>query len=259
MSALQAQQRALQAALCERQADAGFLQTPVHPGLSIYQDAYAARLIAALRDNYTVLHRALGDEQFDALARAYLQARPSRQPSIRWFGDRLAAFMADAYAEQLPHPSLVDFARMDWALRGAFDGADAALLQPGQLMTVSPEDWPGLVFRLHPTVSQQALAWAIEPAWRALRAYEPEAGDEAPELAEPAPLAHALLVWREGLDTRWRSLEPLEAQLLQAVAEGQPFAAICALAAQTVDPEAAAGVVVQALQRWLAEGLLAAD
>lgn len=256
---LQAQQRALQAALCERLSAADLLQAPAEPGLSVYQDAYAARLIAALRDNYTVLHRALGDEQFDALARAYLQAQPSRQPSIRWFGDRLAGFMAGDYAERLPHPSLVDIARMDWALRGAFDGADAALLRPELLMAVAPEDWPGLVFRLHPTVSQQPLAWAVEPAWRALRAYDPEAGGEAPALAEPAPLAHVLLVWREGLETRWRSLGPLEAQLLQAVAEAQPFAAICAVAAQTVDAEAAAAAVVQALQRWLAEGLLAAD
>lgn len=248
---LQAQQRALQAAICEQTLSA-------EPGLAVYQNAYAARLIAALRDNYTVLHRALGDDGFDALARAYLQAHPSRRPSIRWFGDRLAGFMAGAYADQLAHPSLADFARMDWALRDAFDGADAALLTPAQLMAVAPEAWPSLVFSLHPTVSQQPLAWAIEPAWRALRAWDPESGEDGPDLPEPQPAPHALLVWRAGLDTRWRSLEPLESALLQAVAEGLRFDAICELAAQTVGPEAAAGWVVQALQRWLAEGLLAA-
>jgi hypothetical protein len=101
-------------------------------GLAVYLQAYRARLTAALRDNYPVLQRALGDDAFDLLARAYLDEHPSHFRSIRWFGDSLAEFLAAA-PEHLPHPALVDLARMDWAMRTAFDAADATLLGVGEL------------------------------------------------------------------------------------------------------------------------------
>jgi len=239
------QQQALQAAISQGAGAAGLLQSAA--GLAIYQDAYRARLLAALRDNFSVLQRALGDDEFDALGLAYLQAHPSTEPSIRWFGHRLAAFMDES---DLCHPAMADFARMDWALRAAFDAADAPALQAADLQVLAPDDWPGLTFRLHPSAQLISMQWSIEPAWRALR----EADGEDVELDEPEPLAHTLLVWRQGLDTRWRSLSPLEAALLQALAAGDNFAAICALAAQSQAD--AAQQVVAALQQWLSDDVL---
>lgn len=244
---LVAQQLALQAAVSQGATADGLLQSTA--GLAIYQDAYRARLLAALRDNFTVLQRALGDDEFDALGLAYLNAHPSTEPSIRWFGHRLAAFMD---AAGLTHPAMADFARMDWALRAAFDAADAPALQAADLQALAPDDWADLSFRLHPSVQLLPLQWAIEPAWRALR--EAEEGDAA-ELDAPEPLAHTLLVWRQGLDTRWRSLAPLEAALLQALVAGNNFAAICAVAVQS--HEDAAQQVVGALQQWLSDDVLA--
>lgn len=255
-----AQLQALAAAIRTAQPPpAGLLVADGARGLEVYRHAYRARLLAALRDNYTVLARALGDEAFDALGLAYLATHPSRTPSIRWFGAALADFMAGAGQDLVPHAALVDMARMDWALRQAFDAADAPPLQGAALAALAPEDWAGLVLRLQPGAQRVTLAHAIEPAWRALRAWEPESGAPQPELDAPAPHAHELLVWRPGLETRWRSLEPLEAALLAAVADGQPFAALCErAAAQLGDAEAAAPAVVAALQRWLVEELLAA-
>lgn len=232
------------------------------PGLRAYRHAYRARLQAALRDNYLVLQRALGDAAFDALALRYLAAHPSRQPSIRWFGDRLAEFMA---AEAQLHPSLIDLARMDWALRAAFDAPEAAaLLGVEDLAALAPEDWGRQCFRLQPSVQLLPLQWAIEPAWRQLREYEAERGDAEPELAEPQTHAHCLLIWRDGaLETRWRSLEALEAHQLLALQGGASFASLCEMLANaTADPEQsrhAAALAAQALGRWLGEGLLARD
>ncbi|MDG0854878.1 DNA-binding domain-containing protein [Roseateles puraquae] len=239
-------------------ADAdGLLAGDFALGLEVYRHAYRARLAAALADNFTVLARALGDEAFEALAQAYLTARPSQQPSIRWFGDGLADFMAGAGADHVPHPSLVDVARMDWALRGAFDAAEALPLQAAALAALAPDDWAGLVLHLHPSVQRVALAHAVEPAWRALREWDPESGDAQPELDEPLPHRHVLLAWRQGHETRWRSLAPLEAGLLAAVAAGAPFAALCEQAAAELgDAGAAAQAVIGLLQGWLAEGLL---
>lgn len=229
-------------------------------GLQAYRHAYRARLVAALADNFTVLARALGDEAFDALGRAYVDARPSRHPSIRWFGHELADFMAEADDDLVPHASLVDVARMDWALRSAFDAAEAPVLAPADLAALGPDDWAGLVLHLQPSVQRVALAHAVEPAWRVLREWEPESGDEQPELPEPVPHDHVLLAWRQGLQTQWRSLEPLEASLLAGVTGSEPFALLCERAATALgDAEEAAPAVVGALQRWLADGLLRRD
>jgi hypothetical protein len=251
------QQRQLAAAIRDGAEPTGLLAGDFATGLAVYRHAYRARLVAALADNYTVLARALGDDAFDALGRAYVDAHPSRQPSIRWFGDRLADFMDAAGDDLVPHASLADFARMDWALRGAFDAAEAPPLDAATLAALSPDAWAGLVLHLQPSVRRVTLAHAIEPAWHVLREWEPESEPEQPELPEPVPHPHALLAWRQHGQTRWRSLEPLEATLLQAVAEGAPFALLCERAAAELgDAEAAAPAVIGALQRWLADGLL---
>jgi len=222
--------------------------------LFVYQDAYGARLLSALRDNYAVLHLAMGDEAFDALGRAYLAAHPSSQPSIRWFGDQLAVFMAGSYAEHLPHPALADLARMDWALRAAFDGADAAPMTLSQLAALAPEAWACLQLRLQPTAQVLSLDWTIEPSYLALSRAEIEGQDEAPE---PQALKHDLLVWREGFETRWRSLEGWEAELIEALQAQRSFAELGELAAQTLGEDSAPGQLVQALHTWVAQGLLA--
>jgi hypothetical protein len=59
------------------------------------------------------------------------------------------------------------------------------------------------------------------------------------------------------LETRWRSLPPLEGRLLQALAAGRVFAELCEQAALELGCEAAAApAVVGLLQAWLADQLL---
>jgi hypothetical protein len=225
--------------------------------LDVYRHAYRARLVGALRDNFEVLVRALGDDAFDALAEAYVAAHPSGQPSIRWFGHRLAAFMDRSAVDDdglVAHAALADLARMDWALRGAFDAADGPVIGRDALAAVPAAAWPALRLQLHPSVRCVPLQWAVEPAWHVLRE---QADGVEPELPAPAPLAHSLLVWRRGLETQWRSLADAEAELLQALADGDDFGALCERAAGLVDDaDQAVPLVVGALQQWLADGLV---
>ena len=222
------------------------------PRLSIYRHAFRARLSAALRENYPVLHRVLGDEAFDEVALGFIAAHPSHHPSIRWFGHALPGHLQTlADAGELPHPALPGLARMEWALGTAFDAADAAPLSVEQLLAVAPEAWPELRFSAHPSLRLIALDWAIEPLWRAL-SDNPEAKTAAPE-AQP----HHLLVWRQNDQTQWRSIEPFEADLLQAALAGESFAELCERAAATQGEQAAATVAGH-LRIWVEAGLLAA-
>ena len=253
MSALAAQQRQLKQAIV--QGDDGAPCAAVAGRLHIYRQAYAARLVSALRVNFGVLPLVLGDDAFDTLARAYIEAHPSRTPSIRWFGDRLADFMV-ARPDLVPHPAITELARMEWALRGAFDAADASPLALQSLAELPPDAWHALVFVPLPSVQLLDLGWRIEPVWRALQGVG--AGDELPELPAPKAFEHALVVWRSGLATRWRALEQPTSAWLRAAIGGAPFAAQCASAAEQVGASRAAAQVAAALRGWVDDGLFSA-
>jgi hypothetical protein len=230
------------------------------PRLAIYREAYRGRLIDALRSNYPVLHRVLGDEAFAVLAIDYLASYPSQERSIRWFGHRLAAWLDERLRsdpQALPHPALPDLARMEWAIGLSFDAADDAPLSREALAARAPGDWPGLRFKGHPSAAVVSLAWDVEPLWRSLTD-DPDAGTEP-----PASHAHRLLVWRQGLDSRWRSLPADEADALEACLCGCPFGAVCEQVAGAGPADAPASEPAQRvagwLLQWVAAGLLRLD
>lgn len=218
------------------------------PRLAVYHHAYRARLVEALRSNLPVLHRVLGDEAFGTLALDHLRDHPSRRPSIRWFGEHLVHWLGE-HPAALPHPALADLAAMEWALGTSFDAADRAPLAFDELAALPAGDWPAARFAAHPSVAILALQWAIEPIWQALTA------DEDAHTEEPQALPHRLLVWRQGLETRWRSLDGTEAAVLPACLAGETFTALCDRAAAT-EGEAAAPWLASALRRWVEDGLL---
>lgn len=249
MSHFQTLQSAFQTALLQDQ--------PLVPGLlsqrgdaqfEVYRQAYRARLRAALRDNYDTLPRVMGDEAFDALAHAYIAAQPSRHDSLRWFGHRLADFMA-AHEALVPHPAMVDLARLEWAMRYAFDAADAAPLDSATLAALPSQDWPDLRLGLHPSVQVLSLRWAVGPVWHAL-----QNGQEA--LPAPAALAHHVLVWREGLQVRWQSLDAAQTVFVQGLQADHSFGDICATLAQQWGEDAAAPATVAVLHALLGSGVI---
>lgn len=217
--------------------------------LHIYSNAYRARLGEALKENYPVLARVLGDDGFADLTAAFLHAYPSRTPSIRWFGEELARF-AEQEADVLPHPALCDLIRMEWALNTAFDGTDANPLTVEDMLALAPEAWPTQRFTPHPTLHLLALNWNVEPLWNALSA------DENAETKPPEQFQHHLLIWRVGYRTQWRSTVPEEAILLQAIVAGNTFAQLCEAAGEFAATNAAK-TVAGYLRNWVEAGLLA--
>lgn len=220
-------------------------------GFRIYLNAYRLRLTEALRDNFPVLRAALGDEAFDELAAAYLAQHPSPHRSVRWFGDSLTDWLEQNPAV-LPHPALTDVARMDWALRGAFDAADSVPLAMQDLAALAPQDWPEQRFRLRPGVVLLPLTWQIEPIWQSL-SENPDAVTEAPDQLE-----HQVLIWRADLQCHWRSLEAPESAALATLAGGGTFADVCEVLAAYAGDQAAV-VAAGLLRAWVEQTLLGRD
>lgn len=216
----------------------------------VYVEAYRLRLLEVLQDNYTGLHGLLGDEQFDAMGRAYIDAHPSTHPSVRWFSRRLEDFLkyAEPYVE---HPYLAEMAAFEWAQGLTFDAADEPVAGLESLASVPPDAWAGLRFTLHPAVQRLALRWNVPQVWQTL-----EAG-EAPEL-EQSDTPLPWLLWRADLLTHWRSLNDDEAWALDAVSDGRNFAELCEGLCQWHEASTVAMQAASLLKRWVSDGLIAA-
>ncbi len=223
--------------------------------MEIYANGYKTRLADALKANFPTLHRVLGDDAFDELAHRYIDKTPSSYRSIRWLGRELEAF-ARRDASALPHAALLDLLRMDWAIGAAFDAADVPPLRAAQLHVVAPEQWAGLGLMLHPSVTLLRLAWAVEPIWRTASRELDETG-ASHESEAPAQSPHHLLIWRDGLEARWRVPVDEEARALGQIGSGCNFGELCNYLVARSGETDAAQTAATYLAGWVADSLLA--
>src|ERR1043166_8329310 len=93
----------------------------------VYRYAYSSRLVEALRNDHELLHAYLGDEMFDEMEDAYVKARPSEHPNLRWFSQGLRECLR-GNAPYSDYPVLGDLAALEKALNDAFDGSDCAVV-----------------------------------------------------------------------------------------------------------------------------------
>jgi hypothetical protein len=193
--------------------------------MRVYVHAYVERIRAALADDFPKLAVVLGDDDFAALVRLYLQAHPPRHWSLSGAGDRLAGFVAG----DARWPAwLADLARLERARVEAFDAADAAPLSRDDLARVSPEAFAGLHLALVPSARVITLASPADDAWSAIE-------DRVP-WTPPAPTTTHVAVWRRELTVIHRRLAADEAAFLARLAGGAALAAACGALADHPDP-----------------------
>ncbi|HEX4405716.1 MAG TPA: DNA-binding domain-containing protein, partial [Polyangia bacterium] len=220
--------------------------------LDVYANMYFFRILDVLRSDYPKLLAVVGDDAFHDLATDYLQAHPSRHPSLRFVGAALPTFVAKhALAEE--RPWLGALAALEWARVDVFDRADAAPLTREALATAAPEDFATLPLVPVPASALVPVAWTVEETWRAI---EDGRAPEAPATAAPG---HALLIWRRDLTVHHRAVPTDERRAIELLLGRTTFGALCtALGDEADSEEDAAARAVQLLGHWLADELLAA-
>jgi len=227
----------------------GTQRVPIATRLAIYGDGYRSRLIETLEAHYPALLALVGEEEFAALGRAYVQAHDSSFPSIRFYGGALGAFLA-GYPDYAANPWLSELAHFEWAMNDVFDAADAAPVDVQALGLIAPEDWAELGFDLHPSVRRLDLAWNAPALWRALTSAQPHPPPDAQ--ARPVPW----LLWRRELQILFRPLTGLEAEALDAVREGRSFGGICVALCTALDEEEAPARAAAFLREWVESGMI---
>jgi len=215
----------------------------------VYRHAYGSRLVEAMRNEHELLHLYLGDEMFDEMGHAYVKARPSGHPNLRWFSQGLPAFLKST-APYSEHPGLADLAALEKALNDAFDAAEGKVVALEEMAGFAPEAWTGLRFRPHPSASTLELTTNAAAIWLALK--NEETPPDATALQQPA----RLLIWRKDVTPMFRELPAEEAMMWDEAANGIPFGVLCEMLATYDDPESAAGRGASYLHGWITAGLL---
>jgi hypothetical protein len=218
--------------------------------LDAYVGGYRARLVEALGTTYPVLKVTLGDDEFDRQMRLYIDSIPSRHYSVRHYGADIAKHMAAQDPRELGL-ALSELARWEWTLADVFDAPDDAPLDVATLASVPPDAWPTVSFTLRTSVRRLETRTNVVVWWRAANGL-----CDRPDTFAAAPPAQWLL-WRRGVKTLFRSLDPVEAAAFDAARERATFGTICEHLAHYVDETDVAMRAASLLRGWIAEELIA--
>src|SRR6202451_1420256 len=116
--------------------------------LEVYANAYYARLLECLADEFPALLHAAGQEAFDELAFGYLQSHPSTSYTLSDLSRRFAEFLEQTRPpadEGLWPDFLIDLVRLERTYSEIFDGPGAErlrLLSAEQIQAIPPDEWP---------------------------------------------------------------------------------------------------------------------
>jgi len=153
--------------LLEFQRDfAAAIAEPIDGAMSVYRNTVLSGCVDALRANYPVVARLLGDEMFDAVAARHAADCPPRLPVLALYGARFPDWLAEqswlheiAY---LPHVARIERLHIE-----SLFASDEQPLDMTQLN--GRDDWQALRLRLHPATR---FDWLTAPAmsiWLAQR------------------------------------------------------------------------------------------
>jgi hypothetical protein len=231
--------------------------------LKVYGNAYYARLLDCLREEFPALKHAVGDEAFDALAFGYLQACPSNSYTLARLGERFPGYLSETRPPRevdSPEPDwpqfMVDLATLERTYSEVFDGPGVEglpLLTVDELRTIPSDRWEDVSLQTVPCLRLLEFHFPVHNYATAVKQ-----GD-SPEFPEAGPVFLAISR-REYIVRRWE-LEPAEFRLLQFLQSGMTLGeAIQTVADSEMDP-ASSEDFANRLQgwftKWSAAGLFA--
>jgi len=230
--------------------------------LSIYANAYWARLLECLGDCFPVLKKALGEEVFDSFGFEYLQRYPSRSYTLDRLGESFPRFLDETRPPDADWPDfLVDLARLELTLAKVFDGPGVegqTLLRPDDLDGIAPERFAAA--RLVPVVCLRLLVsrFPVNAYYTAARAEENAedgAGKES-ELPIPEPGEELVAILRRDFVVRRYTVSRPQHALLSALLDRVPVgeALAAAAAASDLGDDELAAALRAWFRFWTAEG-----
>jgi hypothetical protein len=215
--------------------------------MTFYSYAYVARLIEALDTDYKRLHRYLGDDLFDTLARQYIDRYPSHGPNLRYFSQHMVD-LVESLTPFSQYPEIGEIARIEQAFADSFDAADSALVSVEALSELDPEAWTTMTPIFHRAVQllpQQHNSFQI---WQAL-----SDEDTPPEKVDDEA---TWIIWRQDLVSHYRGLDDAELAALKVAMSGGDFSDLCVALLSYFDEEQTPHQAVGFLQQWISDQMV---
>ena len=183
---------------------------------NVYRNNVIVSLTEAVGQNYPAIMNLLGDEYFNALARAFVIQHPPKSPVLIWYGSEFADFI-EAFPPLAAYPYLADVARLEWAWLQAYHAADETPLDPAALSALPLEAVGTAQFTKHPAASLIASKW---PVWDLVRAnrFDPEAVEGI-----DLNISQSVLITRPELDVELVLLRPGGDVFLTSLLDGAPL------------------------------------
>ncbi|MBT6495852.1 MAG: DUF2063 domain-containing protein [Planctomycetaceae bacterium] len=224
--------------------------------LQVYGNAYFARLVEVLRDEFPALQHAIGEEAFDGFAFGYLQAYPSHSYTLadlsRNFSQYLRETRPPADAEE-EGPDwiefLIDLAALERTYSEVFSGPGPEAgdhLKPGELQEIPPERWADATLIPMPCLRLMKFGFPVHEYATAVR----QGGDPHP----PDPQETNLVIGRRDFVVRRKAVGRVELEMLSAIVDGLALGdAIQRVLEQTdVEFEALAAEIGEWFKTWAA-------
>ena len=218
--------------------------------MDVYANAYQFRLIDTLADNFIGLHGLAGNNQFEQIARQYIDSVPSKFKNIRWYGDQLIEFLTQT-APWNQQVVLAEMAMADWYILLAFDAANEIRVDESAIMELPPQSWSTLKFRFHPSVQRINVTHNVFK-------FRKQLIEENDDLAAPEKMEQLTgwVIWRFQLKQQYRSLDVDEAWAIDNALKGMSFPQLCEGLCEWIDPQHAVSRAAGFLKQWVTDGLV---
>ena len=221
--------------------------------LSVYSNAYRARLLEVLVGDYPALVKAIGEEAFVGLANGYLEAHPPTSYTLAELGRSFPDYLART---RPPHDDesglpdwadfLIDLARLERIYSEVFDGAGIegkGTLQVSELESMGPDLWQQARLVIAPCLRLASFRFPVHEFATAVR--------QQKEAVAPAANPTQLAITRRDYVVRRVPLTEVEFQVLSMLVAGasvgESIAAALSMTAGSIDDLAAE------INRWFRE------
>lgn len=223
--------------------------------IEVYGNAYFARLMECLGEEYPAVRTALGAETFDSFAFSYLQEFPSTSYTLADLGRNFPDFLKQtkpADAGELGWADfLIDLSRLEWHYSEIFNGPGTEktpLLSPDELRSISPEKFASCRLIPAPCVRLDHFQFPVHEYATAVRKNQ-----ESPKFPPAQP--SWLVMTRRNYVVRRVAVDEAEYHVLKELIEtgGEPIGDV--LERVAVDWEAEMQQHLQSwFSRWAAAG-----
>ena len=184
---------------------------------AVYRNNVLVGLTDALQANFPAICRIVGEEFFQAMARAFIASYPPTSPILLDYGVGFADFIAE-FEPAASLPYLPDVARIERAWTEAYHAREAASIGPEVLGRIPSDQTAHIRFAVHPSLR------FVRSQFPALTIWRMNVDDGVPGPVDLESGGDDALVMRPAADVEVRSMPFGGAEFLAALASGKTLA-----------------------------------